>query len=75
MVLPVDYAAYLTIPEEKSFYAGHFYLSNWPSPQPVKSTPKINGPIHTECKTIRNIVSSAAEAETCVTFNNGKTPI
>ena len=31
MVLHVDSdAAYLTMPEARSCYAGHFYLSNWP---------------------------------------------
>ena len=63
MVLHVDSdAAYLTMPEERSCYAGHFYLSDCPSPNPIKPNPKINGPIHTECKEIRNVVSSAAES-------------
>ena len=34
-----------------------------------------NGPIHTECKTIRNVVSSSSESKTCGTFNNIKTNI
>ena len=74
MVLHVDSdAAYLTIPEEKICYAGHFYMSNWPSQSPIKPNPDRNFPIHTECKKIRNAVSSADEDETCGTFNNGKT--
>ena len=52
-----------------------FYLSDWPSPSPIKPNPERNGPIHTDCKTIRNVVSSAVESETRVTFNNGKTAI
>ena len=76
MVLHVDSdPAYLTMPEARSYYAEHFYLSDWPSPNPMKPNPKGNGPIHTECKTIRNVVSSAVEAETCGTFNNGKIDI
>ena len=73
MVLHVNSdAEYIIIPEARSCYAGHFYLIDWPSPSPIKPNPKINGPIHTECKTIHNVVSSAAEAETCGTFINGK---
>ena len=68
-------AAYITMPEARSFYAGHFYLSDWPSPSPIKPNPNRNGHIHTECKTIRNGLSSAAESETCGTFNNGKKAI
>ena len=65
MVLHVDSdAAYLTMPEARSCYAGHFYLSDWNSPSPIKPNPERNGPIHTECKTIRNVMFSAAEAET-----------
>ena len=68
-------AAYLTMPDSRSCYAGHSYLSDWPSPSPIKPNPERNVPIHTECKTIRNVVSSAEESETCGTFNNGKTVI
>ena len=76
MVLHVDSdAAYFTIPEARSCYAGHLYLSAWPSPWTVKPTPKRNGPIHIEYKAIHNVVSSEAEAETCGTSNNGKTAI
>ena len=70
-----SYTAYLTIPEARICYAGHFYLSDWPFPSPIKPNPERNGPVHTECKAIRNVVSSAAEAETCDTFNNRKTYI
>ena len=63
------------ITEARSCYEGHFYLIDWPSPSPIKPNPGRNVPIHTECKTICNIVSSAAESETCGTFNNRKTAI
>ena len=73
MVLHVDsYAAYLTIMEDWSFYNINFYLGDWTSPQPVRTSPKINGPIYKECKKTLNIASSSVEAETCGTFNNGK---
>ena len=76
MVLHVDSdAAYLTMIEEQSSYAGNSYLSDWPSPSQIKPNPNRNGPIHTECKKIRNVVSSAAKDETCGTFNSGKTAI
>ena len=73
MVLHVDSdAAYLTITKARSCYAGHFYLNDWPSPSPIKPDPGRNVLIHTDCKTIRNVVSSAAEAKTCGTVKNGK---
>ena len=76
MVLHVDSdIAYITMPEARRCYAGRFYLRNWPSPSRIKPNPERNGPIHTESKTIRNVVSSAAGAETCGTFKNGKTDI
>ena len=76
MVLHVDQEAeYLTIKEASSFYAGHLYMRDWPSPIPIKPNPERNGTIHTECKTIHNVVPSAAETETCGTFNNGKISI
>ena len=63
-------AAYLVLPNTKSRYAEHFYLS-------TKSNPKLSrqsryGPIHTECKTIRDVVASAAEAETASTRHHAE---
>ena len=55
--------------EERSCYTGHFYLSDWPSPRLLKPTPKRNRPIHTDFKTISNLVSSAYEAKICGNFN------
>ena len=73
IVLHVDlYATYITMPESIICYVGHFYLRDWTSPSPIKPNPDINGPVYTECKIIRNVVSLAAEYETCGTFNNGK---
>ena len=71
MVLRIDSgAAYLVMPEARSLCAGHFYLSDWPCDKPNILSTKRNGPILTKCKTIRNIVSAAAEAETTGTFCN-----
>ena len=59
IVLHVDSdAAYLTMPEARSCYAGHFYISYWTSPSPIRPNPERNGRIHTEYKTIRNVASS-----------------
>ena len=73
MVLHVDSdAEYVTMTEARSCYAVHLYLSDWPPPNPMKPNSRIKGHIHTECKTIRNIISLAAEAKTYITFNNRK---
>jgi hypothetical protein len=44
-------------------------------PPPVKPTPKLNGPVLVECKTLRGVLTSAAEAETGGVFHNGQTTI
>ena len=36
-----------------------------------KSHPKLNGPVHTLCKILKNIVASAAEREIALSFENG----
>ena len=71
MVLYVESdAVYITVPEAISCYSSHFYLRYWPSPSPIKPNPERKVPIHTDCITIRNIVSSSAEYETCRNSNN-----
>ena len=57
-------AAYLVLPKARSRGAGNFYLSNTPPTSNAKPEPVPNGPIHTECVTLRNVMTSAAEAET-----------
>ena len=70
MILNVDSdAAYLVLPRARSRLAGHFFLSS--DPQLIR-TVLPNGPILTECKTIRHVVSSAAEAETAALFHNAQ---
>ena len=68
MVLHIDSdAAYLVAPKAKSRVAGYFYLSDHPN---ITSPPQLNGAILVECKTLRHIVSSAAEAEVAGIFHN-----
>ena len=68
-------SAYFTMPEAIIYYKGHFNLSDWPSPRPIKPNPERNAPIYTKCKKIQNVLSSEAKPETCGTLNNGKTAI
>ena len=73
MCLHVDSdAAYLVLPRAKSRLAGHFYLSSDPR---LTTTIRPNGPVLTECKTIRAVVASAAEAETHGIFHNAQTAL
>ena len=76
MCLHVDSdAAYLVLPKARSRGAGHFYLSDTPPKSDIKPSPTPNGPIHTECVTLRNVMTSAAEAETQTVYHNGKVAI
>ena len=77
MVLYVDSdAAYLVLPKARSRIAGHFYLGSKPPPQPaIPNLKSTNGPILTICKRLRNVVSSAAEAETGAAFHNSQAAI
>ena len=76
MVLHVDSdAAYLVLPNAKSRIARHYYLSTNPPSPPAPPQPARNGPILTECKTLKHVVASAAEAETGGLFYNGQTII
>ena len=53
--------------EAKSQIAGHFNLE--PHKNYLKAT-KQNGPIHTECSTLKNVVCSAVETECSGLFTN-----
>ena len=67
MLLTVDSdAAYLVLPKARSRLAGYFRFLD------KHSIYKHNGAILIECKTIRTVVSSAAEAETHGVFHNAK---
>ena len=67
MLLQIDSdAAYLVLPKARSRLAGYFRLLD------KNKKFKYNGAILIECKTIRHVVSSAAEAETHGVFHNAK---
>jgi hypothetical protein len=69
MVLHIESdASYLSVTKARSRAAGFFYLgSTKPTP-----TPKPNGAIHILCHVMREVLSSAAEAELGALFHNGK---
>ena len=68
MILQVDTdLAYLVLLKAQSRCAGHYYLTN----NDLENPPN-NRPIFTLCKTIRNVVSSSAEAETSRAFLNAQ---
>ena len=70
MILHVDSdAAYLVLPEAKSRIAGFYWLSSIPHPQ---QQPPLNAGVLVECKTIRHVVASAAEAEVAGIFLNAQ---
>ena len=68
MVLHIESdAAYLVAPKARSRIAGYFHLSDHPN---KTNNPKINAAIQVECKTLRHVVSSSAEAEVAGIFHN-----
>ena len=75
MILMTDTdTAYLALPSACSCIAGHFSLTNRILDY-SKRTPTPNGPILTEFKTLKTIVSSSAKAETGGTFENAQNVI
>jgi len=62
-------ASYLSVTNSRSRYGGHFYLQAFPNR--YNHTDQ-NGPIHTECSVLKNVVCSAAEAECGVSFTTAK---
>jgi hypothetical protein len=58
-------AAYLVQPKARSRAAAHFHLG-W------HDSDRVNGAVDVLCKTIKNVVSSAAEAETGAIYMGGK---
>ena len=65
-------AAYLVQNQARSRIAGYYILSTYPSPAPSIPKPAPNVPILIECKTLRTVVASAAEAEAGGLFHNGQ---
>jgi hypothetical protein len=78
MVLYIDSgASYLSMPKARSRVGGHHYLSS-NSRDPTKApttNPPPNGPIHTVCHELRNVMASAAEAKVGGLFVNGQDAI
>ena len=60
-------ASYLSAPNARSRAWGYFYLSEQDN---TNSKPPINAPVHTECKIMKHVLSSAIEAEIGVIFLN-----
>jgi hypothetical protein len=78
MILHVESdASYLSEPKARSRAAGYYYLSDLPlapnsPPAPTTPQPRENGAINILCQILREVVSSAAEAELAALFHNGK---
>ena len=66
--------AYLVLPASHSCIAGHYYFTNRMLDY-SKGTPTPNGPILTEYKTLKTMVSSSAEAERGGAFRNAQNVI
>ena len=72
MILHVKYdATYLVMPVSCSRISVQYYLSDHPTNSTNPSYFNPNRPIITYCKTLRNLVVSATEAETGRLFING----
>jgi hypothetical protein len=78
MVLWVESdASYLTAPKARSRAAGYHHLSSRPqnpnkAPDPTNPPPPSNGAISILCQIMREVLSSATEAELASLFHNGK---
>ena len=74
MCLHIDSdAAYLVMPGARSRFAGYHYLSKYPQLPLASPSIPLNGAVLIECRTIRHVVASAAEAETAGLFYNAQT--
>jgi hypothetical protein len=71
MLLAVESdASYLSVVKARSRAAGYFHLTNLPA-KPTDGY-KPNGAVHVLCHIMREVLSSAAEAELGALFHNGK---
>ena len=71
MILYIDSdASYLSAPKARSRYAGYHYLSDKVSDPSI--APRNNGALHVPCAIMREVLSSAAEAELGGCYNNAK---
>jgi Reverse transcriptase (RNA-dependent DNA polymerase) len=62
-------ASYLSEPQARSRVGGYFFLGGKEEPA---DNPRPNGPVHVESRIMRNVMASAAEAETGGLFINGQ---
>ena len=68
MILNIDSdTSYLCAPQACSRVAGYFQLNS-----NIRSNPHVNAAILVECKTLRHVVASSAEAETAGVFYNAQ---
>ena len=65
-------ASYLSEPKARSRVGGYFFLDGKDDPNPDSPPPPINGAIHVVSEIMRNVMPSAAEAETGGLFVNGQ---
>ena len=63
-------ASYLSEPKAKSRFGGHYYLGS----KPLHAT-TINGAVHNTASLLKNVVSSASEAEYGALFMNAKAAV
>eukprot|EP00957_Ditylum_brightwellii_P146314 11140786-Ditylum_brightwellii.AAC.1 len=61
-------------PQARSHTRGHFFLSDKPSDlsNPPTTEIPLNGPVHSVCKVIQNVMASSSEAEIAALFANTK---
>ena len=63
MILHIDSdAAFLVAPKARNRVAGFYYCGDTYTKSTTPHS-KLNGPVHIECKTLKHVVTSAAEAE------------
>ena len=71
MILAIESdASYLSVAKARSRAAGYFYLTS--KPTKPSDAYKPNGAVHVLCHIMREVLSSAAEAELGALFHNGK---
>jgi hypothetical protein len=74
MVLWIDSdASYLSVSESRSRAGGYYFLSSDPIALSDPTSPPSNGAVTVFCQIMKNVVSSAAEAELGALFHNAQT--
>jgi hypothetical protein len=64
-------ASYLSKEKARPRVGGYYFLNGRDDPSGNRE-PKLNGGIHTQCRILRPVMASAAEAETAALFHNGQ---